>query len=218
MDEANASVEDGNYQDGMGIGRFRYRDVDGDGEITPDDRTFLGNPNPDFTYGLNIGFNYKNFDLSAFFYGSQGNEVWNQVKWWTDFYSGFVGGKSETALYDSWTPENHDAKVPILEETQTLSNNQAPNSYFVEDASFLKIRNLQLGYSIPASVLSPIGISRLRIYVQGSNLFTATPYSGVDPEVGFFPDGGGGRSTSFGIDEGSYPSARKFLIGVNLSY
>src|SRR5699024_9278132 len=63
MDEANASVEDGNYQDGMGIGRYRYRDVNGDGEITPDDRTFLGNPNPDFTYGLNIGFNYKNFDL-----------------------------------------------------------------------------------------------------------------------------------------------------------
>lgn len=218
MQEANAEVEDGNYQDGMGVGRYRYRDVNGDGEITPDDRTFLGNPNPDFTYGLNIGFDYKNFDLNAFFYGSQGNDVWNQVKWWTDFYSGFVGAKSKTALYDSWTPENQDAKVPILEETQTLSNNQAPNSYFVEDASFLKLKNLQLGYSIPKSVLADVGISELRIYVQGSNLFTATNYSGVDPEVGFFPGDGGGGSTSFGIDEGSYPTARKFLIGINLTY
>ena len=218
IDQANNGAPSGTYQERVGIGRFRYRDVNGDGEITPDDRTFLGNPNPDFTYGLNLGFNYKSFDVSMFFYGSQGNDIWNQVKWWTDFYPGFVGAKSKTALYDSWTPNNKDAKVAILEEDQTLSNNQVPNSYFVEDGSYLKLKNLQVGYSLPTSLLERVGVTNLRIYAQATNLFTATNYSGVDPEVGFYPGTGGGGSTNFGIDEGSYPSNRQFLLGINISY
>src|SRR5699024_1391492 len=104
--------DDGNP---VGIGRFRYEDTNGDGQITPDDRTFLGNPNPDFTYGINLGFNYKAFDFSMFWYGSQGNDIWNQVRWWTDFYGSFSGAKSRAMLYDSWTQDNHNASAPILE-------------------------------------------------------------------------------------------------------
>lgn len=222
IDDANASAPSGTYQDGAGIGRFRYEDIDGDGEITPDDRTFLGNPNPDFTYGLNIGLNYKAFDFSMFWYGSQGNDIWNQVKWWTDFYANFAGAKSETMLYDSWTPDNRNASAPRLEAASSFSSNEVQNSYYVEDGSYLRLKNLQLGYTLPLDVIERVGLSKLRIYVQATNLFTFTGYSGPDPEIGFNPSNGdpndGGSPTAFGIDEGAYPTHREFIIGINLSY
>lgn len=206
--------EDGNP---IGIGRFRYEDVNGDGEITPDDRTFLGDPNPDFTYGINIGLDYQNWDFSMFLYGSQGADVWNQVKYWTDFYTSFNGAKSHTALYDSWTPDNHNASVAIQENEGSFSTNSVPNSYYVEDGSYLRLQNMQLGYTIPTDILERTGISNLRIYLQGENLLTFTGYSGLDPEVGYSESGGGG-STNFGIDEGAYPRSRQLLIGIDLSY
>ncbi len=219
--DANASAPSGTYQDGAGVGRFRYQDTDGDGEITPDDRTFLGNPNPDFTYGLNFGLNYKAFDFSMFWYGSQGNDIWNQVKWWTDFYANFAGAKSNTMLYDSWTPDNTNASAPILEAASSFSSNEVQNSYYVEDGSYLRLKNLQLGYTLPADLIQKVGLSKLRIYVQAANLFTITNYSGPDPEIGFNSGGGpdqGGSPTAFGIDEGAYPTHREFIIGINLSY
>ena len=113
LDNANSGAPSGNYQTDAEVGTFRYADINGDGEISADDRTFLGDPNPDFTYGLDVGLNYKNFDFSMFLYGSQGNDIWNQVKWWTDFYSNFAGAKSKAALYDSWTPDNQNASLPM---------------------------------------------------------------------------------------------------------
>lgn len=218
IDEANSGAPSGTYQTEAGVGRFRYADVNGDGEITPDDRTFIGNPNPDFTYGVNIGFNYKNFDLSTFWYGSQGNDIWNQVKYWTDFFPSFVGAKSNTALHDSWREDNTDATAPIQETGSTFSTNGVPNSYYVEDGSYLKLRTLQLGYSLPVGILQRVGISNLRVYVQGNNLLTITGYSGPDPEVGFYTgSGAGGGSTNFGIDEGQYPTPKQFLFGINFS-
>lgn len=224
IQEANANAPDGIYQNEVALGRFRYQDVNQDGQITPADRTFLGSPNPDFTYGLNIGFNYKSFDFSMFWYGSQGNELWNQVRWWTDFYGSFDGAKSKTMLYDSWTPENHNATAPILENSGSFSTNTVPNSYFVENGSYLRLKNVQLGYSIPKSVLGKSGIGSLRVYVQAANLLTITNYTGPDPEVGYNVDdddgnaNSGGTSTAFGIDEGVYPTARQFRIGISLSY
>lgn len=221
IDDANNNAPSGTYQDGIGLGRFRYEDIDGDGEITPDDRTFLGDPNPDFTYGINFGLNYKAFDFSMFWYGSQGNDIWNQVKWWTDFYSNFTGAKSHTMLYDSWTPDNMDASAPILEDATSFSSNEVQNSYYVEDGSYLRLKNLQLGYTLPVDVIQKVGLSKLRIYVQAANLFTITNYSGPDPEIGFNAGGGpdqGGSPTAFGIDEGAYPTHREFIIGINLSY
>src|SRR5699024_7544364 len=141
----------------------------------------------------------------------QGNQIWNQVKWWTDFYSSFAGAKSNTALYDSWTPENKNATVAIQEEESKNSTNGVPNSYFVEDGSYLRLKNVQLGYSLPADILQEVCIRRLRLYVQAANLFTITNYSGMDPEIG-------GGSTNFGIDEGSYANQRQFLLGISLSY
>jgi TonB-linked SusC/RagA family outer membrane protein len=208
------------YQTDMGVGRFKYTDVNGDGLVNADDRTFLGNANPDFSYGLNLSATYKSFDISAFFYGVQGNNIWNQVKWWTDFYSDFGGAKSHTALYDSWTPTHMNAKAPIQETGQSFSTNSVPNSYFVENGSYLRLKNLQIGYTIPSNALQKIGVSRLRVYVSGANLFTVTKYSGVDPEIGTSSANSGvsGAQTAYGVDEGSYPNQRTFLFGVNLHF
>ncbi|MFD3000173.1 SusC/RagA family TonB-linked outer membrane protein [Pontibacter toksunensis] len=199
------------YQTGIGLGRFRYADTDGDGIITPDDRVILGSPNPDFTYGLNITATYKNFDFSTFIYGSQGNDIWNQVKWWTDFYPNFQGAKSRTAVYNAWTPENRDAIAPIQENVGSFSTSNVPNSYYVEDGSYLRMKNVQLGYTLPAALISKYGMGSLRVYVQAANLFTITNYSGIDPEIS-------GGTTAFGIDEGNYPNMRQYLVGLNVSF
>jgi TonB-linked SusC/RagA family outer membrane protein len=217
IDQANSGAEGGTYQLDAGPGRFRYADINGDGQITADDRTFLGDPNPDFTYGISFGMNYRAWDFNMFWYGSQGNEIWNQVKYWTDFYASFIGAKSNTAVYDSWSPENPNATAPIQENENFQSTAGTPNSYFVEDGSYLRLRNLQVGYSLQPNILDRVGIKNLRLYVQGNNLVTFTGYSGPDPEIGFFPGDGGGGSTNFGIDEGQYPTPKQFLFGINLT-
>ncbi len=219
MQQANAAAQQatGNpsavYQADMGLGRFRYRDVDGDGLITPEDRVFLGDPHPDFTYGATLGLNYKNIDLSLFLYGVQGAQIWNNVKWFTDFSNSFPGPRSYTALYESWTPDNPDAKVVRQEQAGSFSSNGVPNSYYVEDGSYLRLKSVVLGYEMPASLISRAGLRRLRLYVQGTNLFTITGYSGIDPEIG-----GRGNPTGFGIDEGVYTPVRQYTFGVNLSF
>lgn len=221
INQANAGAPDGSYQNEAALGRFRYADTNGDGEITPDDRTRLGDPHPDFTYGLDLSMNYKNFDASLFFYGSQGNDIWNNVKWWTDFYPSFNGAKSKTALYDSWTPNNHNAVAPIQENNGSEATNGVPNSYYVEDGSFLRLRTVQVGYSLPVDLLTRVGVQKLRVYVQAQNLLTFTGYSGPDPEISNTSsavDEGGATSTSFGIDEGAYPASRQFLVGINLGF
>jgi TonB-dependent starch-binding outer membrane protein SusC len=126
IDELNASAPGGTYQTDAAVGQYRYADLTGDGQITSDDRTFLGDPNPDFTYGVDIGVNYRNFDFSAFFFGSQGNDIWNQVKWWVDFYSNFAGAKSHAALYDSWSPDNPDASLRCRQQEADSAHQRFP--------------------------------------------------------------------------------------------
>jgi TonB-linked SusC/RagA family outer membrane protein len=201
------------YQTDAGVGRFRYADVNKDGQIDDNDRTIIGNPNPKYTYGINLGLTYKHFDLSVFFYGSQGNDIWNMVKWWTDFYPSFSGAKSKTALYDSWTPTHHNAKAPILETSGFGSTNNLPNSYYIENGSYLRAKNILLGYTFKPSLLQKTGIESCRVYVQAANLFTITKYSGLDPEIN-----GSKGVTEFGIDEGSYPNTRQFLVGLNVKF
>jgi TonB-linked SusC/RagA family outer membrane protein len=207
-----ADVEKSPDQDAAAPGRFKYRDANDDGKITGDDRVFFGNPNPDFTYGLNLGAAYKGFDFSLFLYGSQGNDVINYVRWWTDFFQSFQGVKSRDALYNSWRPDNLNAKTPRVENESNFSNNQTPNSYYMEDGSYLRCKSLILGYTVPVTNLRRLGISRLRVYVQAANLFTITNYTGLDPELG-------GGNTAFGIDYGNYPNNQKnFNVGVNLTF
>jgi len=190
-------------------GHFKYQDFDGDGTITPDDRTFIGSPHPDLTGGLNIDLGYGNFDLNMFFYGSLGNEMVNYVTRWID-YGMFNGGLSKDALYESWgspyLSNNADARLPMLDQN---SISQEPSTAFIEDASFLRMKNLRLGYSLPKSILDRVQIKNLRIYAQVSNVFTITKYSGLDPEVRTSGSG-------MGLDRGSWPTPRQIMFGLTL--
>lgn len=209
------------YQADEGIGRFRYADVTNQGYINANSKTFLGNPSPKFTYGVNLGLEYKNFDFSVFLYGVYGNDIWNNIKWWTDFYGSFPGAAaSKTALYNSWTFDNHHAKGPVQDAINgsNASTNTVPNSYFVEKGSYLRAKNLTLGYTFGATSLSKVGISKVRAYLQAANLFTITKYSGVDPEISVNSMNGQNSATDFGVDEGAYANPRQYLLGLQISF
>jgi len=212
-----AAEASGWNQPGAAPGRFKYADINGDKKIDADDRTIIGNPNPDFTYGLNIGAEYKAFDLSMFFYGVAGKDAFNFTRWYTDFSSGFPGGRSKRALNDSWLPDGSrpNATTPIQEATiaaSGFSTSGVVNSYYVENASYLRLRNLQIGYTLPASLLNKVKISKARVYVQGANLFTITKYTGLNPDIVSSDD----RAAS--VDIGAYPTVRQFLVGANINF
>ena len=198
-------------QDGAEAGFFKYQDTNGDNVITPEDRVFIGNPNPKFTYGFNLAFSFKNFDLTAFLYGSQGNDIFNSNRYFTDFWPSFQGQKSTDLLNKSWTSTNTNTKVPKASNTSNFSTNTQVNSYYLEDGSYLRAKNLQLGYTLPESVTSRFNVKSLRVYIQGVNLFTVTKYSGLDPELG-------GDDRAFGSDTGNYPEVKQYIFGLNLNF
>jgi TonB-linked SusC/RagA family outer membrane protein len=212
--QSAADVSSSPTQDGAAPGRFKYADINGDKKIDADDRTIIGNPNPDFTYGINLGVEAKGFDVTAFFYGVQGKDAFNLTRWWTDFSSGFPGGRSKRALYESWLPDGSrpNATTPIQETTAGTSSSGVVNSYYVENASYFRMRNLQIGYTLPASLTNKVRISRARIYVQATNLFTITKYTGLDPDI----ISGDDRAAS--IDIGAYPTVRQFTVGANINF
>jgi TonB-linked SusC/RagA family outer membrane protein len=209
--QSAADVSSSPTQDGAAPGFFKYQDSNGDGKITADDRVFIGNPNPKFTYGFNVAFSYKNFDLSGFLYGSYGNDIFNSNRYFTDFWPSFQGQKSTDLLNNSWTPDRPNAKVPMASNVSNFSTNTQVNSYYLEKGSFARMKNLELGYTIPESVMSRISMKSLRVYVQAVNLFTITKYSGLDPELG-------GDDRSFGSDTGNYPLVKNFIFGLNLNF
>ncbi len=194
-------------------GTFNFRDVNGDGVITAADRTILGSPHPDFTYGLNINVGYKNWDLTVFGQGSQGNKIFNYVRYWTDFNT-FQGNRSKDILYNSWKQPGDVAKLPRLNSGDATS--QQVSSYFIEDGSYMRIKNIQLTYTIPASFLKRIGLSSAQLYVQGQNLFTITKYTGLDPDINLRNSGNNNQDIHMGIDEGAYPVAKSYLLGVRI--
>ncbi len=194
-------------------GRFLYEDVDGNGVIDDNDRKYIGSPHPDFTYGINVAMGYKNFDLSLFFNGSQGNDIYNYNKIYTHFPTFFDGNRSSD-LVNSWTPDNTNTNLPALSET--IQNGETnPNSFFVEDGSFFRLKNLQLGYTF-----KELGVlSSFRIYLQGTNLFTITDYSGLDPEIRSQINSDGTiDNLTRGVDWQLYPIASIYTIGVNLKF
>ena len=203
-------------------GVFKYKDVNGDGKIDAEDRTFIGDPNPNFEYGINISFTYKNFDFSTFMFGSQGNDIYNNNLYFTDFPDFFKGAIRREAAVNSWTPSNPNAKIPILRTTGGFSTDAAGygSSYFISKGSYLRNKQMQIGYTLPASLLSKYGIERLRIYAQAANLFTITKYNGLDPELQSQPNSSGQIVSTFeyGIDQGSYPHTPSFLFGINLNF
>jgi hypothetical protein len=198
-------------QAGAEPGFLKFADTDGDNEITPDDRIHIGNPNPDFTYSLNVNLGYKGFDLVAFFYGSQGNDILNQNKWWLDFWQSFQGQRSNELLTNSWTPSNTGADVPKASNKANFSTNQEFNTYYIEDGSFFRLKNLQIVYSFDRSVIGNL-FDNARIYLQGTNLLTLTQYSGLDPEL-YQPS-----EVVFGVDQGNLPVAKQFIVGINLGF
>lgn len=204
IDEANASAG-GTYQPDAGVGRWRFVDVNGDGVITPDDRDFLGDPHPDFTYGLDLGLNYKNLDFNVFLYGSQGHDIWAFWTKFLDFYPFLEGAKSKDALYNSWRPDNRNAKLPIQENVASDATSNADTDYYVRDGSYLRVKEVVIGYTLPRNMLQRVGANRLRIYAQISNPFTFTGYNGLDPEV-------------YGTDTATYAHYRQFQLGIDLSF
>jgi hypothetical protein len=161
---------------------------------------------------MNFTLGYKGFDLSAYLYTSIGNEIWNQSRWFTDFNQTFEGAAKSKRLLEAWTPQNLDATIPIVERVSNFSNANVANSHYIEDGSYLRLQNLTLGYSAPASVLEKLKMERLRVFGSVNNLFTLTGYEGLDPAVG------GNADTTFGIDVGNYPVTRGWTFGLNLSF
>ena len=208
-----AEVASAPSQDGKGVGRFRYADINGDGKITTDDRTFLGSPVPTYTGGINVGLTYKDFEFATYLYASAGNKIWNQSKWFTDFFGTFEGsGKGERAK-QSWTPElGNSALAPIWESASNMSTSAGANSWYVENGDYLRIQNISLGYNIPKAYTSKLGIKRAKFTVSANNILTLTKYKGLDPGVG------GAADTGFGIDVGNYPVTRSFNASINLTF
>ena len=194
-------------------GYFRFKDINDDGVINDDDRTIIGNPFPDFTYGLTTNVSYKNFDVNIFFQGVQGNDVYNRLK--SDLYDiqGFSNASAD--LMNRWHGEGTSNSIPKLSLEGNNNVNLSPtNSWFVEDGSFLRLRNVQLGYTLPQAIAEKAGLSRARLYVGAQNLLTLTRYSGLDPEVGDLNQ----NVLKSGYDDGNYPQARIFRLGVNVEF
>lgn len=203
---------------GAKIGRWRFADLNNDKKIDDQDFGDIGSPHPKLTYGLNLGLQYDKFDLTAFFQGSQGNKIYNYTRYWIDFET-FNGNRSYESLYESWDPQtNPNSLLPRLDFSDQQSN-QYSTSYYVEDGSYLRLKNLQIGYALPTSVGKKIGMDNLRLYVQGLNVFTLTKYRGYDP--GFTvanPGDGAGSDGTMGVDYGFYPVARTIMFGLSASF
>ena len=200
----------GIQQTGPDAGRLEYAEIDGVAGINDGDRTVIGSPHPDFTYGININMEYKNFDLMMFWNGSQGNDIYNYSKIFTDFPTFFNGNRS-TRVLDAWTPANGSNTQPALSESISNSETQ-PNSFFVEDGSYLRLKTLQLGYTFSDVKIKNAGVDSIRLYLSGANLLTFTDYDGLDPEVA------SNSALTIGVDEGTYPLPRITTVGLNINF
>ncbi len=212
----NSYADDGTYQEGgTGPGDFMYVDISGpggkpDGQITAEhDRVYIGNPWPKITYALNAGLIYnKMFDISLQFQGVQGVDVFNADKAYTRNF--FGDANTSTLIYEAWTKENH-TEHPRNIAGDPNGNFGKPSDYFVEDGSYLKLRNAQIGFNMPTHILKKLKLPKLRIYINANNLLTITKYSGIDPEIA-------GTNTSRGVDYGLYPQVRTVSCGLEVKF
>ncbi|HTN38584.1 MAG TPA: TonB-dependent receptor [Arachidicoccus sp.] len=203
--------------EGARVGGQIYQDVSGpdnkpDGVVDAFDRTIIGSPHPDFIYSISFNASYKRFDISMFFNATQGNDIFDATRYYTDF--GAFDGAVSTRLLDAWSPTNTDSHVPAPYRNPAALELQS-NSYYIQDGSYFRMKNLQIGYNFPVEKwFKHKEVSNLRLYVSGTNLFTITSYSGLDPEVTQF-------SSTFsapGVDLGVYPASRQFIVGFNVTF
>ncbi len=192
-------------------GDIRFVDVNGDGELTGDDRTKIGSPWPDFTTGLNISLSYKEFDFLANLYASVGNDLVNDIK--DDLYSTTASESNVKSglLNKAWHGEGTGNSIPRVSHIDNNQNYTRFSDFYVEDGSFLRLKNIQLGYTLPQNISDKAGLSRCRVYVSGQNLLTFTKYGGVEPEVG-------GKTLNSGFGSWTYPVLPTYLIGLNINF
>jgi TonB-linked SusC/RagA family outer membrane protein len=203
-------------------GDVKFVDLNGDGVINDNDRTYLGSAVPKFTYGFHAALAYKGLDLKVLFQGSYGNEIVNAMYYFTHT-SNVVENNVSTDMLNAWTVQNPNSNVPRVVNGDPNQNYRFSDRY-VEDGSYLKIKNLQLGYTLPAKFLKPLSIQSLRVYLSVDNLYTWTKYTGYDPEISgysYYDAGLGNNSYSplqSGIDRANYPVTRKFTVGLNVKF
>ncbi|GAA3638020.1 SusC/RagA family TonB-linked outer membrane protein [Flavivirga jejuensis] len=204
--------------DGAEAGDPLFTDVadeDGnfDGVINTDDEKIIGDPNPDFTFGFTNNFSYKNFDLSLFFQGAVGGDILNLTN--VQLFNG--DSNSVTDVLNSWTPTNTDTNIPRA----VASRGREISTRFIEDGSYVRLKNIALGYNFQSDVVKKLGMSSLRLSVSAQNLLTFTNYSGLDPEVSYFGNGGstsGKANVVQGHDFGNYPTVRSVSFNLNLKF
>jgi TonB-dependent starch-binding outer membrane protein SusC len=198
---------------GSVIGGIKFKDLNGDGKINDNDRTIIGSPHPTLTGGLNLGVNYKNFDFTAFMFGSFGNDIFNYTKMFS-YFMNFNSNIGKDVLAVQGTGIN-----PKINGADVAS--RASSTFYIEKGSYVRLANLQVGYKVPKTIADKLGISGARLYLQGQNLFTITGYSGVDPAVSSANIGGGNNvtdSAKMGFDGGHYPANKITTIGLNIQF
>ena len=204
-------------------GDFRFKDLNGDGRITAEDRTYLGSPLPDFVFGIPLSFSYANFDLNLFFQGQTGNKIFNVMDYYLN--NAAAGNLYADIRTEHWSgqlradreffPLNTNASVPDLDPSDAARNFRA-SDFFVKDGSYIRLQELRLTYNFDEKIISKLNLSNLSIFLGAYNLFTLTRYNGFDPEVGKVT-GTESNNLNMGIDHGNYPQARTFTIGLKLA-
>ncbi|GAB3175801.1 SusC/RagA family TonB-linked outer membrane protein [Telluribacter humicola] len=215
-------IYDGVYQEGDEFlqgggfervaGGEKFRDLDGDGTLNSNDRTIIGNPNPDFIWGLNNDFSYKGFDLNLFFQGSQGNDILSYTLMELNLLSGI--NNATTVALNRWTPTNTNTDVPRAFNGRT----RRVSTRWIYDGSYARLKNLAIGYNFPATLTKKLGMTKLRIYASAQNILTFTKYEGYDPEVNYASEGATNSNRNLGLDYGSYPNAKSYTVGLNVGF
>lgn len=201
--------------DGTQPGDLMFKDQNGDGVINNDDRIFLGSFLPKVSYGLNLGANYRNFDLSVFFQGVQGNKIYNATRVLSEGMIRFFNASTE--VLNAWTPTNTNTNVPRAVPADPNQNTR-PSTRFLEDGSYLRLKNIMLAYRVSPDRLTSISngvVKNMRLYVSAQNLLTFTKYKGYDPEVGNRTPN---ASLTNGIDYAVYPQPQSYLFGIQIGF
>lgn len=216
--EADAALPD-ESSSGVQAGDIRFVDTDGDGSITPLDRVNLGSPQPSVFYGLNLGFDFYGFDIGIFMQGASGLSVFNNVRRSMESMNGL--GNQFASVADRWTPSNPSNTIPRATTTDENNNNRFSDRW-VESANYLRLQNIQIGYTVNSSTIEKLGkgfVQGLRLYVSMTNLATFTPYSGLDPEVTRgFSFQKGEQPLASGQDDGFTPAPRIVQVGARVNF